>query len=448
MLCPECGTSGESDPEQSRWQCTNCGNGFFLRRCTACARVSYVDGLQGYHMPWPCTWCGQYNRGFSQNQDPAAATAAELAAEVRRYGRQGSPARPDTSGQGRPPAHNMTAAVGPGGTASPDARRLGSPLSPGPRPPGDTAGPDAGRPGGTAARPPRYDQVPPVPQPGRLRPPPGRLVVRNITLSSGPVSAAPGAGPGSGRPAVRRIALSLAAVVACSAAVFVLLTGGDPRAAGMAAMEPAPGVAGPGAATRTVQVAADRAGAVSLQGIPGQLAIVGTGPGKVTLTGQVHGTGTAPVVVTRFDRAAGVLVVSIRCMSAGPCTQNLRLAVPADTGIVVQESGGQILVADLAGPLHVTGTHVNISAVGLRSSSLTAAITSGHLNAAFTVPPQQVNIALTSAQAAVRLPGQVAYRINQHVMSGYVHAAIPQEGSATRTVTAELQSGELELLAS
>jgi ribosomal protein L37AE/L43A len=85
VLCPDCGASGESDPKQSRWQCTNCGNGFFLRRCSKCARVSYVDGLQGIRMPWPCTWCGRFNRGFRQNQDPAAASAAELAAEMTRF---------------------------------------------------------------------------------------------------------------------------------------------------------------------------------------------------------------------------------------------------------------------------------------------------------------------------------------------------------------------------
>jgi ABC-type phosphate transport system substrate-binding protein len=117
--CPECGTSGDSDPEQSHWQCGNCGNGFFLRRCTACSRVSFVDGLQGFRMPWPCTWCGQYNQGFSQNQDPAEASAAELAAEVHRHGCPGSPAGPDTVGQDRPQPHGMAAAAGP---ASPGGR--------------------------------------------------------------------------------------------------------------------------------------------------------------------------------------------------------------------------------------------------------------------------------------------------------------------------------------
>ena len=83
------------DPDQSRWQCTKCGRGFFLRRCSACTRVSYVDGLQGFHMPWPCAWCGRFNTGFSQNQDPAEASAAELAAELTRYGPPGGAAGPE-----------------------------------------------------------------------------------------------------------------------------------------------------------------------------------------------------------------------------------------------------------------------------------------------------------------------------------------------------------------
>ena len=117
MPCPECGTPGAADPGQSHWQCGNCGKGFFLRRCTACSRVSYVDGLQGFHTPWPCTWCGQYNNGFKQNQDPAAASAAELAAYIERYGRPVGLAAPGARGRDRIPA--PAPAVAPAGPASP-----------------------------------------------------------------------------------------------------------------------------------------------------------------------------------------------------------------------------------------------------------------------------------------------------------------------------------------
>src|SRR5579863_5794088 len=135
VLCPECGTFGAADPELSRWQCANCGGGYFLRRCCACARVSYVDGLQGFHLPWPCTWCGQFNRGFSQNQDPAAASAAELAAEAARYGQPGGAAADSgPSPEARDPRGGLTSAAGTGspGAAPPlpgqrGVRRIGQP---------------------------------------------------------------------------------------------------------------------------------------------------------------------------------------------------------------------------------------------------------------------------------------------------------------------------------
>ena len=77
---------------------------------------------------------------------------------------------------------------------------------------------------------------------------------------------------------------------------------------------------------------------------------------------------------------------------------------------------------------------------------MTASITAGHLNAWFVSPPGRVSLALVSAQAALHLPSSVAYRVSQQVTSGYVHAGIPQAGDAGRTITARIDSGELELL--
>jgi len=126
MLCPECGTAGECDPGLSRWQCTKCGNSFFLRRCSACARVSYVDGLQGFRMPWPCTWCGRFNKGFSQNQDPAAATAAELAAENAPYSPTRNWVGPESAGRPNP-ARAADSSTEPAARDPVDAPRSGRP---------------------------------------------------------------------------------------------------------------------------------------------------------------------------------------------------------------------------------------------------------------------------------------------------------------------------------
>jgi len=206
--------------------------------------------------------------------------------------------------------------------------------------------------------------------------------------------------------------------------------------------------AGYGGTTRAVQVTASRVGTIDLHGVPGLLTIVATGSGPVMLTGQLHGTGRAPAIETRLERAAGVLVVSIRCATAGPCTENLRLVVPGTTGAAVWQPGGRVLVTGLAGPLRMIASSVDISARGLRSTVLAAVITSGHLSAAFAAPPRQVSITLASAQATLRLSASVAYRVTQRVTSGYIRVGIPQADRATRTVTARIDSGELELLPS
>jgi hypothetical protein len=197
---------------------------------------------------------------------------------------------------------------------------------------------------------------------------------------------------------------------------------------------------------RTVSVTALAVGTVDLQGVPGQLAIVGTSTNRVELTGQLHWAGRAPVVRTRLDHATRVLHLSYRCAAASPCTENYRLIVPRRTATVLRQPSGHVVLSDLAGPLRITAGSVDISAAGLRSPALAAAIVSGHLSASFATPPRHVSITLTSAQATLHLPARVPYAVSSRVASGYVHIAIPQGGGGSRTVTDRINSGELELL--
>jgi len=238
-----------------------------------------------------------------------------------------------------------------------------------------------------------------------------------------------------------RIALLIAVAAAGIVAASVLLAVQGSVAVGMPA-----GTAGQGGATRNVHVTAGQVGHIDFQGVPGQLTIVGTESGQVTLTGQLHGTGSAPAIDSRLDRTSGVLRLSIRCPAAGPCTQNLRLAVPGGAATTVRQPSGRIIVAGLAASLRITAASVDIIASGLRSPSLAVVITSGHLSATFATPPSQVSITLASAQATLRLPASTAYRVTQQVTSGYLKIGVPQAGTATRSVAARIDSGELELL--
>jgi hypothetical protein len=202
---------------------------------------------------------------------------------------------------------------------------------------------------------------------------------------------------------------------------------------------------GPGD-TRTVSVAANSVRTVDLQGPPGQLNIVALRTSRVTLSGPVHWTGNSAVIVTGPRLVNGVLHLGYRCAAHSPCTGRLRLTVPQRCGIVLRQPSGHVIMTGLAGPLRISARSVDISATGLRSPSLAASITSGHLSGWFVSAPGRVGLTLDSAQAALHLPATVPYRVSQQVTSGYVHAGIPQASHADRTITARIDSGELELL--
>jgi hypothetical protein len=202
---------------------------------------------------------------------------------------------------------------------------------------------------------------------------------------------------------------------------------------------------GPGD-TRNVSVAADSVRTVDIQGPPGQLIITAASTSRVTLSGPVHWTGRSGVIVTGPRLVNGVLHLAYRCAAHSPCTGRLRLVVPSHCGIVLAQPSGHVIVTGLAAPLRITARSADISAAGLRSPSLVASITSGHLSAWFVSPPGRLGLTLVSAQAALHLPANAAYRVSQQVTSGYLHAGIPQASTARRTITARIDSGELELL--
>ena len=207
------------------------------------------------------------------------------------------------------------------------------------------------------------------------------------------------------------------------------------------------GGGGPAGTTRAVSVTAGPVGTVDLQGAPGQVTIVAAAGGRVRLTGQLHWTGQAPVTVARVGRGH-VLWLDYRCAAASPCTENYRLVVPRRTAVVLRQSSGHVIISGLAGALRITAASADVRAAGLRCPALVAAITSGHLSATFDAAPRRVSITLTSAQATVRMPASASYTVSSQVTSGYVHVGIPQASGTARTVTAHIDSGELELLPS
>jgi hypothetical protein len=402
VQCPACGVGSEAaDLGLNHWGCGNCGWAYFLRRCSACGQAGYVTALQGWHQPWECVWCAAFNSGFSQYNDPATVTIAELAADIARRGL--SPAPPAASAP--PPASAPVPAPAPAPVPAPVIAP-----APGPTEPTDSVTQPIPVITGIG-----HDQVPWVPPP---------------------------------RPwhQVRRVLEPALAVTAIVVAAVLVLLAARPVLAGSAHATRLSWVSVPHPTTRAVSVTTGQADAVDFQGVPGQLTVVAADTGQVTLTGQLRWKGRPPIVVTRLDRRSHTLLLSYYCASGSPCTESYRLTVPRYTAVTLRQPPGQITLSGLAGPLRITANGVHVSATGLRSATLLAKITSGDLNAGFAVPPSRVAVTLVSAQATIGLPRGASYRLSQQVTEGYVQAGIPQDPASARIVTVRVKSGELNLL--
>ncbi|MGA2830344.1 MAG: hypothetical protein ABSF03_30030 [Streptosporangiaceae bacterium] len=400
--CPRCRLiSTAPDPGLSRWRCAACGYSYFLRRCAVCRRISYVSWAQGYNQSWDCLWCETPNAGFRQKRDPATATIGELTQELARYG---SPLV--TAAQ--PAAASRPAAVPPPVAVPPVAVPPVSVPPPVSLP--ETTLPETGPPVETGGR---------TARPGWMAPPRRR----------------PRRAPRRGR-----TGLAVIAVLALMAGLtWAALAMGAPRANRTGGIVPA---------NRTVSVTEGQVGAVDFQGVPGQLVIVGSREDQVRLTGELDWKGRAPQAQVQLDRVAGVLHLSYGCAPDSPCTGNLRLSVPAGAAIVVRQPSGRIEISGLAGSLLITAAQADITAHHLRTAALQAMVTSGRFDATFDLPPQRLRVELNQAQATVRLPGTVRYRIIRQIDSGSVDVQVPQTGTAGNTVHADIHSGQLSLLPS
>jgi hypothetical protein len=201
-----------------------------------------------------------------------------------------------------------------------------------------------------------------------------------------------------------------------------------------------------------VSVSAATVSTVVFDGPPGQLSITGepgnaTSAKQVMLTGQVHwAPGHRAPVAIGPHQSGRVLRLGYRCAAGSPCTGHLRLTLPERTALVLDQPSGHVVMYRLAGRLRINARSVDISASALRSPALTAVITSGHLSAAFLSPPRQLGVTLLSAQATVLLPRGAVYRLSQQVSGGYLDAGVAQSATASRTISAQITSGELALV--
>lgn len=190
---------------------------------------------------------------------------------------------------------------------------------------------------------------------------------------------------------------------------------------------------------------------VELDGFNGRLSVGVDGLGRIAATAQPASDGGAPAPAFRLNPATHVLTLS--CSGPGTATVpaaacppgDYAVLVPPGVGVTLHELSGQATLTGLSGPVTITASSADTTAVALDTAAFTATITSGTLDASFASAPARVAVSVISAQAALRLPGTVAYAVRQQSISADIQVALPRSAASAHTVLATATSGSIDL---
>jgi hypothetical protein len=243
-----------------------------------------------------------------------------------------------------------------------------------------------------------------------------------------------------------------AAPIARTRAKPLLASAGIVFALGVAAMiwhstsRPGPGVV-------SASHGSDGVKTVVLDGFNGKVTVGVDGSAQVSATAQPVNGNQAPGLEFHLDAATQVLTLACFDEHSGkgpiPCpASEYKVSVPAGMGLTLHLLNGQASLTGLSGPVSITASSAYAQAQGLRTPDFTATITNGTLAASFTSAPAHVSVSVTSAQATLHLPATASYRVRQQATSAYVQVSIPQSATATHSVLATADSGEISLLSS
>lgn len=228
------------------------------------------------------------------------------------------------------------------------------------------------------------------------------------------------------------------------AGVFVIVFAVAAIAWHSAAGHPAPG--GP----MSISHGPDGVDTLELDGFNGKLTVGVDGSGQITATAQPGSGHGAPNAAFRLNPATHILTLT--CTDPGTGDEpvacpaaDYTVLVPAHVGLTLHELSGQATLTGLSGPVTITAASADTTAVALNTTDFTADITSGTLDASFVTAPAHVTVSVTSAQAALRLPGSVSYDVRQQSVSADVQVAIPQSTASAHIVQATATSGSIDL---
>lgn len=201
---------------------------------------------------------------------------------------------------------------------------------------------------------------------------------------------------------------------------------------------------------------------------------------EVQVTRTIH-SGLSEPDLTNTSNAQGIVLDSDCGWNwMGPCSVDYELVVPSDLALNIEASSGDIDVRNLtgdvtvdsssgdiaasgltgrtelstssgdlnleniSGPLTTSLDSGDLNATGVTSKTVTADLSSGDVDVAFTAVPDKVVASASSGDVTVRLPDDdTAYRVETDVSSGDENVDVPTNNNSSNLLQLETSSGDI-----
>ena len=187
-------------------------------------------------------------------------------------------------------------------------------------------------------------------------------------------------------------------------------------------------------------------GAISVNASAGDVRIqVGTGT-EVSVAYTEHYELKKPTVTA--TSLNGGLQLSAKCaggLYGNNCEINYVLTVPADASLVLHTGDGDVQLSASTGTVSATTGAGDINGTQLLSKTVDASTGDGDVKLQWDVAPTKVGATTGNGDINLVVPTGTAYSVSAHTGNGGTHVNVPQDQSATNSITASTGNGDITI---
>ncbi|MFI7633979.1 DUF4097 family beta strand repeat-containing protein [Nonomuraea sp. NPDC049400] len=218
---------------------------------------------------------------------------------------------------------------------------------------------------------------------------------------------------------------------------------------GLAALSAGCGLAGPLNEDTASYDVTDKVAGVRVEADSGTVAVVESDRQGIRVTEELSWRKTKPE--TSHKVQGDTLTLSFKCANTwglgsggAACEVSYKVEVPKGLRVNVSSDSGDLTLKGLSGELNARTDSGAIKTDGLAAKRVTAETDSGDVDLAFGGPPDKVVTSSDSGNISIHVP-QGPYNIVAKTDSGGKNITVPTDASAARQIELTTDSGDLEV---